>query len=204
MSAPTPPDAHGARARSVAKERSRRCPGSPHPPRTGDTRSPWSPPLTPAPAALPRPTPQAPPYMTPQAQRRSLPRPVSGPGSQAPPAASSSTGHRVRHVPRSPRAAGARQSPRSARPTETWLPAVVARPDALRPSPASGKCARGAGAGPRSPRLKREDQNPEGRLHRVESWVLLFIRFLPTSSPTQTHTASENFTVTLICTCSRY
>lgn len=43
----------------------------------------------------PRPAPQLRrhPYMTPQAPRRSLPQSVSGPGSRAPPVASSSGGH---------------------------------------------------------------------------------------------------------------
>lgn len=101
--------------------------GAPHTlSRPQEATSPWPPPLTPAPAALPRSAPQTPPYMTPRAPRRSLSQLVSGPGSRAPPAASSSAGHRVRHLPSSPRIAPRRQSQPSARAAETWLPAGAA------------------------------------------------------------------------------
>lgn len=118
--------------------------------RPQEASSPWSPPLTPAPAALPRSAPQAPPYMTPRAPRRSLSQLVLGPGSRAPPAASSSAGHRVRHLPSSPRIAPRRQSQSSARAAETWLPA--------------GAASRGAA----SPALRfREMRTSRGRGHRA-------------------------------------
>lgn len=83
--------------------------------RPWEASSPWPLSLTPAPAALPPPSPQTPPYMTPRAPRRSLSQLVSGPGSRAPPVASSSAGHRVSHLPSSPRIAPRRQSQLSAR-----------------------------------------------------------------------------------------
>lgn len=131
--------------------------------RPGEASSPWPPPLTPAPAALPRPAPQAPPYMTPRTPRRSLSQLVSGPGSRAPPAASSSAGHRVRHLPSSPEIAPRRQSQPCAKPAKTWLPAGAASSEvAVLPS-ASGTCARAAGAGPKSLFLK-----PAGKIQRAK------------------------------------
>jgi hypothetical protein len=138
----SPRTARRARVRSFAKALSRCCRGPLHPPRSGDARSPW---LTPAPAALPRPSAQTPPYMTPRAPRRSLPQSVLGPGSRIPPAAFSSAGHQVRHLPSSP----GRQSRRRTPPAETWLPAGAANQGSPQaPPPASGKCACDAGAWP--------------------------------------------------------
>lgn len=94
--------------------------------RPQEASSPWPPPLTRAPAAQPRSAPQAPPYMTPRTPRRSLSQHVSGPRSRAPPGASSSAGHRVRHLPSSPRIVPKRQSQPSAKAGETWLPAGAA------------------------------------------------------------------------------
>lgn len=97
---------------------------APHPvPARGEASGPG--PLTPAPPPSRRspvrpparpPAPQTPPYMTPRAPRRSLSRSISGPGSRAPPAASSSAGHRVRHLPGSPGITPGRQSQPSAGP----------------------------------------------------------------------------------------
>lgn len=85
-----------------------------------------------------------PPYMTPQAPRRSLPQSVSGPGSRAPPAASSSAGHRVRHLPSSPRMPIAAQSLAS----KTWLPSGPARRGSASPAPSFRElCARSWGGG---------------------------------------------------------
>lgn len=137
---------------ACATARSRRCQGGlpthPHPRPGGNARRPWSRSPTPTPAALPRGPPRRRhPYMTPQAPRRSLPRSVSGPGSRAPPAASSSGGHRVLHLPGSPRTARpGRQSPRqvSPPPAKTWLPAGPARQGAARPAPCFREAARAA------------------------------------------------------------
>lgn len=146
---------------ACATARSRRCQGGPHthphPRPGGNAGRPWSRSPTPTPAALPRGPPRRRhPYMTPQAPRRSLPRSVSGPGSRAPPAASSSGGHRVLHLPGSPRTARpGRQSPRQVGPppAKTWLPAGPARQGAARPAPCFREAARArrrAGAGPKA------------------------------------------------------
>lgn len=88
--------------------------------------------------------------MTPQAPRRSLPQSVSGPGSRAPPAASSSAGHRVRHLPGSPRTPIAVQSSAS----KDVAPVRPCAPGRREPCPQlPGSSARGAGA----------DLRPEGR-----------------------------------------
>lgn len=89
------------------------------------------------------------PYMAPQAPRRSLPRSVSGPGGRAPPAASSSGGHRVRHLPSSPRIAA--QTPTAAQSSarKDVAPVSPRAPGRRAPRPLlPGSCARGDGAGP--------------------------------------------------------
>lgn len=128
----------------------------PHPRPGGTVRRPWSRSPTPTPAALPRGPPRRRhPYMIPQAPRRSLPQSVSGPGSRAPPAASSSGGHRVLHLPGSPRnARPGRQSPRqvSPPPAKDVAPGKPRAPRRRTPRPLlPGSCARtrtrGAGRG---------------------------------------------------------
>lgn len=184
--------------------------GVPTPTQPGHARSPWSRSSTPTPSALPRPAPQAPPYMTPQAPRRSLPQSVSGPGGWAPPAASSSAGHRVRHLPGSPGTPIAVQSSAS-QDVAPVRPCAPGRRERCPQLP--GSSARGAGA----------DLRPEGRsqgarcrrccgkvravrvrpgragqgggrsLHPV--LISPSAQGPPSPAPTQTHTESENFTV---------
>lgn len=93
--------------------------------------------------------------MTPQAPRRSLPQSASGPGSRAPPAASSA-GHRVRHLPGSPRIAARTPIALSPPPAKTWLPSGPARRGAVRPASRFREAARaapgGAGAGGAGPK----------------------------------------------------
>lgn len=124
--------------------RSRRCQG----PHTHPARGRQETVITVANTSFPPPSRgpprRRPPYMTPQAPRRSLPQSVSGPGSRAPPAASSSAGHRVRHLPSSPRMPIAAQSLAS----KTWLPSGPARRGSASPAPSFRElCARSWGGG---------------------------------------------------------
>lgn len=185
--------------------RSRRCQG----PHTHPARGRQETVITVADTSFPPPSRgpprRRPPYMTPQAPRRSLPQSVSGPGSRVPPAASSSAGHRVRHLPSSPRMPIAAQSLAS----KTWLPSGPARRGPASPAPSFREpCARrwgggaeGQGVGPRDRgarlrpcggKVKAVCGRPEGRALPLSRWARA-----PEPGPphTQTHTESENFTV---------
>lgn len=72
-----------------------------------------------------------------------------------------------------------------------------ARPSLPGSARARGRAYR-RGAGLQDPRPKREAVNPGGKLYRT-TLHLLSAHF----QPHRQHTASENFTVTLICMCSR-
>uniref|UniRef100_A0A8D1YAK8 Arf-GAP with GTPase, ANK repeat and PH domain-containing protein 3 n=1 Tax=Sus scrofa TaxID=9823 RepID=A0A8D1YAK8_PIG len=140
--------------------RSRWCQGAPHPPGQGmpGDRSHGHQRQLPPPSRSP--PLRRHPYMTPRAPRRSLPQSVSGPESRAPPAASSSAGHRVRHLPSSPRIAA--QTPIAARSSASGdvAPVRPRAPGCRAPRPLLlGSCARGSGAGAglgagRSPRAR--------------------------------------------------
>lgn len=163
--------------RSFAMARSRWCQGAPHPPGQGmpGDRSHGHQRQLPPPSRSP--PLRRHPYMTPRAPRRSLPQSVSGPESRAPPAASSSAGHRVRHLPSSPRIAA--QTPIAARSSASGdvAPVRPRAPGCRAPRPLLlGSCARGSGAGAglgagRSPRARSRGCSEKQRGSRQPAWA---------------------------------
>uniref|UniRef100_A0A8D1R2B0 Arf-GAP with GTPase, ANK repeat and PH domain-containing protein 3 n=1 Tax=Sus scrofa TaxID=9823 RepID=A0A8D1R2B0_PIG len=157
--------------------RSRWCQGAPHPPGQGmpGDRSHGHQRQLPPPSRSP--PLRRHPYMTPRAPRRSLPQSVSGPESRAPPAASSSAGHRVRHLPSSPRIAA--QTPIAARSSASGdvAPVRPRAPGCRAPRPLLlGSCARGSGAGAglgagRSPRARSRGCSEKQRGSRQPAWA---------------------------------
>lgn len=146
--------------------------------------------------------------MTPRALRRSLPQSVSGPGGRVPPAASSSAGHRVRHLPSSPQIAARTPIPKQLSTSGDVAPGRHCEPGSreLRPREVRARH-RGRGHGGRRQSQsrrqgRRESGGPEPRAPSVPFSPKG--RGVPARHPahTQTHCKSENFTVTLICTSS--
>lgn len=138
---PVEPECTGLQRRGVGGVRGPHThPGRGPPPRPGHGRQ----------HQLPQPSRGPPhrcrPYMTPQAPRRSLPQSVLGPGSRAPPRASSSTGHRAGHLPSSPRTPIAAQ-PSASRDVAPVRPCALGAP-APPPLWAAAQAGPGAGPGP--------------------------------------------------------